>query len=152
MGLNLFSLVCLSVTNVYSWVGIPWLPSLLVFPQDRQVHEDPVQRKKNKMGEQIIPRKSEKMSIHQWHTQDGTHSLSWWSWGTRLSSGSRRTLKVQNKIKLKPNSFQGVKIHILLFFCQKLLHRVAVNNSAVSLTGWPASPSSPLSPGGPSIP
>lgn len=79
MGLNLFSLVCLTVTNVCSCVGIPWLPSLLVFPQDRQVHEDPVQRKKNKMGEQIIPGKSEKMSIHQWHTQDGTHSLSWWS-------------------------------------------------------------------------
>lgn len=151
MGLNLFSLVCLLVTNVYSWVGIPWLPSLLVFPQDLQVHEDPVQRKKNKMDEQIIPRKSEQVSIHQWHIQDGTHSLSWWSWGTRLSSGSRRTLKVENKLSWNQIHFKVLKF-TFYFCCQRLLHRVAVNNSAVSLTGWPASPSSPLSPGGPSNP
>lgn len=36
------------VTNIYLWVGIPWLPSLPVFPQDLQGHEGPVQRKKEK--------------------------------------------------------------------------------------------------------
>lgn len=49
MSINLFSHVCLLATNLYLWFGIPWLPSLLVYPQDLRVQEGPVQRKKNKI-------------------------------------------------------------------------------------------------------
>lgn len=125
--------------NLYLLVWVPWLPSLLVFPQVLQVHEGPVQREKKGNSNKILLEKGNNLAF--------------------INGICRVILTLFPGGPEGPDSPVGPGEPWSQFYIDSS-HLIVLQFSlrmeqlitAVPLTGWPASPSSPLSPAGPSNP
>lgn len=104
MDIDLFSLVCFLVSchvlAEHLYLLVRYLGSLLSLSslRTRRSMRALFKERKKKRWTKYYQKKREKFSICTINIQHDTHSLSWWSRGTGLSSWSRRTLvKVLHK-------------------------------------------------------